>query len=190
MVDMKKCSECGKDIPEKDSVYKDEETGNIFCGVCYIKHVEKDIESPEEEIPDIEPEKKQNWKFIVFLSLGIILIIAEILLLSGARDGTLPAGLPEKKAEEQESGINAARIFFVHELVMNYKAKYGEFPITLSLLTPEFVTPEIKDDNMVYKTVKNLGFVLYHKNSGGEAVEPILSAKGKIEPLKLKKILQ
>jgi hypothetical protein len=187
---MKECSECGKDIPERDSVYRDEKTGEIFCGVCYIKHVEKDIKSIEEEIPEIEPVKKQNWKFIVFLSLGIILIIAEILLLSGTRGGTGPARLPEKKAEEQESGINAARIFFIHELLMNYKAKNGEFPITLSLLTPDFVTPEIKDENIVYEKVENSGFILYGKNPEGEAEEPILSAKGKIEPSRLETILK
>ena len=187
---MKKCSECGKDIPEKDSVYKDEKTGEIFCGVCYIKHVEKDIGSPEEEIPEIEPAKKQNWKFIVFLSLGIILIIAEILFLSGTKGGTGPVQLPPKKAEEQESGINASRIFFIHELLMNYKAKNGEFPATLSLLTPDFITPEIKDENIVYETVENLGFILYGKNTEGEAEEPILSEKGKIEPSRLEAILK
>ena len=187
---MKKCSECGKNIPEKDSVYKDEKTGEIFCGVCYIKHVEKDIESPEEEIPDIEPAKKQNWKFTVFFFAGIILIIAEILLLFGTKGGSVPARLPEKKAAEKESGINAARIFFIHELLMNYKAKNGEFPVALSLLSPDFVSTEIQDENIVYETVENLGFILYGKNPEGEALEPILSAKGKIEPSKLKNILQ
>jgi len=186
---MKKCSECGKDIPEKDSVYKDDKTGEIFCGICYIKHVEKDIGSPE-EIPEIEPSKKQNWKFIVFLFLGIILIIAEILFLSETKGGTGPVQLPPKKTEEKESGINAARIFFIHELLMNYNAKNGEFPITLSLLTPDFVTPEIKNENIVYEKVADLGFILYAKNPENEAEEPILSAKGKIEPSKLETILK
>ncbi|MEJ2354648.1 MAG: hypothetical protein P8Y62_01900, partial [candidate division WOR-3 bacterium] len=81
-------------------------------------------------------------------------------------------------------------IFFIHELLMNYKAKNGEFPITLSLLTPDFVTPEIKDENIVYEKVENSGFILYGKNPEGEAEEPILSAKGKIEPSRLETILK
>jgi hypothetical protein len=184
---MKECSECGKNIPKKDSVYKDEKTGEIFCSVCYIKHVEEDIGSPE-EVLDIKPVKKQNSKFVIFLLFGIILIIAEILMLSEAKGGVGPARLPEEKEERQEAGINATRIFFIHELLMNYQTKYDEFPADLSVLTPEFVDPEIKDENIVYEIVENLGFVLYNKNSRGETTEPVLSAKGKIEISRLKTI--
>jgi hypothetical protein len=184
---MAKCSECGKIIPKKDSVYKDEKTGDIFCGVCYIKHIEKDIGSSE-EVLDIKPVKKQSSKFVIFLLFGIILIIVEILMLSETGGGVVPARLPEKKEGVREAGIDATRIFFIHELLTNYKAKYGEFPVVLSLLTPEFVSPEIKDENIVYELAENLGFVLYNKNSKGEATEPILSAKGKIEISRLKTV--
>lgn len=185
---MSKCSECGKTIKKKDSVYKDEESGEIFCGVCYIKHLEKDIEPPEEDFPDVEPVKTQSRKFLIILILGIMLIIAEILMLSDTGAGRGPVSIPEKKEGAQEAGSMATRIFFIKELLMNYKAKHGEFPVALSLLTPEFIDSEINDVSIVYELEENLGFVLYSKDSNGKAVGPVLSAKGEIELTKLKTI--
>jgi hypothetical protein len=185
---MSKCSECGKTIKGKDSVYKDEGTGEVFCGVCYIKHLEEDIGSPEEDILDIEPVKTQSRKFMIILILGIILIIAEILMLSETSGGRGPAHIPEKKEGAEEAGSIATRTLFIRELLMNYKAKHGEYPVALSLLTPEFIEPEINDANIVYELEGNFGFVLYSKDSEGEVLEPILSSKGKIELSELKTI--
>jgi hypothetical protein len=185
---MAKCSECGKSIKVKDSVYKDEETNEVFCGVCYIKHLEESIGNPEEEVLDIEPVKTGSRKFIIVLILGIILIIAEILILSDTSGGKGPVRIPEKKEGAQEAGSIATRIFFIKELLINYDVKYGKFPITLSLLTPEFIEPEIEDENIFYELEENYGFVLYYKDSNGRAVNPVLSAKGEIELSKLKTI--
>ena len=184
---MFKCSDCGKTIKEKNSRYKDEETGKIFCGVCYIKHLEEGIEN-EEEVLNIEPVKKKNQKYAVFLILGIILIIAEILMFSGKGGGRLPPGMPKKKEGAEKSGSIATRMFFIKELLMNYKVKHGDFPISLSLLTPEFVEPEIEDGNIFYELEETYGFVLYAKDKKGKALLPVLSAKGEIELSKLKTI--
>ena len=81
-------------------------------------------------------------------------------------------------------------MFFIHELLLNYRAKHGEFPASLSLLTPEFVKQEIENENIVYETVEDSDFILYSKNSKGEAAEPVLSAKGSIEISKLKTMKQ
>jgi hypothetical protein len=188
IVDMVICSECGKTIEGKDSVYKDEETGKIFCGVCYIKHLEEGIEDIEEEVLDVEPFKQGNRKFVIVLILGIILIITEVLILSYTGGGRRPARIPEKKEGAEETGSIAARIFFIKELLMNYKVKHGDFPIALSLLTPEFVESEIEDDNIFYELEESYGFVLYGKDSKGKAAPPVLSAKGEIELSKLKTI--
>lgn len=185
---MSKCSKCGKTIDKNDSVYKDEETGKIFCGVCYIQHLEEDIDDSGSEIAIPEPEKKQNRNFIIALAGGIILIIAEILILSDTRGGTGPVSLPERQEGIQEKGSIATRVFFIKEILMNYKAKNGEFPITLSLLTPEFVEPEITDKSIKYELVEDLGFVLYSKDNDDKALEPILSAKGQLKPSELKTI--
>lgn len=185
---MSECSNCGKTIDKNDSVYKDEESGKIFCGVCYIQHLEEDIDDSEPEIAVPEPEKKQSRNFIIALAGGIILIIAEILILSDARGGSGSASLPEKQVGIQEKGSVATRLFFINELLMNYKAKNGEYPITLSLLTPEFVEPEIKDESIKYELVEDVGFVLYSKDNDDRALEPILSAKGQIKPSELETI--
>ena len=185
---MPKCSDCGKTIDKKDSVYKDEENGKIFCGICYIKHLEEDIDDIVPEIISPEPEKKQNKNFIIALAGGIILIIAEILILSDARGGSGPASLPEKKEGIEETGSIATRVFFIKELLLNYKKKNGEFPIALSLLTPEFIEPEIRDENIIYELAENLGFVLYSKDTKNKILEPILSAEGQIEPSELEAI--
>ena len=185
---MSKCSECGKTIEKRDSVYKDEETDEVFCGVCYIKHLEEDIGNPEEEVLDIEPVKRQSRKFIIFLILGLLLIITEILILSDTGGGKGPVRIPEKKEGAQEAGSIATRMFFIKELLMNYDAKHGKFPIALSLLTPEFIEPEIEDENIFYELEENYGFVLYGKDSRGRAMKPVLSAKGEIELSKLKTI--
>jgi len=185
---MSRCSECGKTIEGKDSVYKDEETGEVFCGVCYIKHLEEDIGNPEEEVVDIKPVKTQSRKFIIALIFGIMLIITEILILSDTSGGRGPVRVPEEKEGAQEAGSIATRIFFIKELLMNYKVKHGEFPVALSLLTPEFIEPEIKDVNIVYELEENFGFVLYSKDSEGEVMEPILSSKGQIELSELETI--
>ena len=95
------------------------------------------------------------------------MIIAEILILSDTGGGRGPASIPEKKEGAEESGSVATRNFFIKELLMNYNVKYGEFPITLSLLTPEFIEPEIEDVNIFYELVENYGFVLYGKDSKG-----------------------
>jgi len=188
IIDMTKCSECGKTIKSKDSIYKDEETDEVFCGVCYIKHLEEAIDDTEPEVFNTEPVKTQNRKYIIALGFGIILIIAEILILSDTRGGSGPARMPEKKEGVQEARTIATRIFFIKELLMNYKVKYGKFPIALSLLTPEFVEPEITDENIIYDTRKDLGFILFSKNSKGKTMEPVLSAKGVIELSRLKTI--
>ncbi len=185
---MPKCSECGKTIEKKDSVYKDEETGKVFCGICYIKHLEEDIDDTGPEIISPEPEKKQNKNFIIALAGGIILIIIEILILSDARGGTGPASLPEKKEGVQETGSIATRVFFIKELLLNYKKENGEFPIALSLLTPEFIESEITDESITYELVENLGFILYSKDPKGKVMEPILSAEGQIKPSELEAI--
>jgi hypothetical protein len=185
---MSKCRECGKSIKEKDSFYKDGETGEIFCGVCYIKHLEKGIENTEEEVLEIKPVKKGSRKFAMVLILGIILIIAEMLILSDTGGGKHPARIPERKEGVREAGSIAARIFFIKELLINYKAKHGDFPVTLSLLTPEFVEPEIEDENIFYELKENYGFVLYGKDSKGRVVPPVLSAEGEVELSKLKAI--
>lgn len=186
---MSKCSDCGKTIEKSDSVYKDDETGDIFCGVCYIRHLEEDIDDAEPEILSLETEKKKSKNFITALAGGIILIIAEILILSDARGGSGPARLPEKQEGVQESGSVATRVFFIKELLMNYKVKNGEYPIALSLLTPEFVEPEIKDESIMYELVENLGFVLYSKDNKDRILEPILSARGQVKPSELEDIL-
>jgi len=185
---MSKCSDCGKTIDKKDSVYRDEETGKIFCGICYIQHLDEDIDDTEPEIISPEPEKKQNKNFIIALAGGIILIIVEILILSDARGGTGPASLPEKKEGIEETGSIATRVFFIKELLLNYKKENGEFPIALSLLTPEFIEPEIRDENIIYELVEDLGFILFSKDSEGKFMDPILSAKGQIEPSELETI--
>jgi len=185
---MSKCSDCGKTIDKKDSVYRDEENGKIFCGICYIQHLDEDIDDTEPEIISPEPEKKQNKNFIIALAGGIILIIAEILILSDARGGTGPASLPEKQEGIEETGSIATRVFFIKELLLNYKKKNGEFPIALSLLTPEFIELEITDESITYELVENLGFILYSKDAEGKVMEPILSAKGQIEPSELETI--
>jgi len=185
---MPKCSECGKKIKEGNSVYRDKEIGETFCGICYIKHLEEGIGNTEEEVLDIEPVKKGNRKFVIVLILGIIVIITEILMLSDTGGGRRPASIPEKKEGAEEAGSIATRIFFVKELLMNYKARHGDFPVALSLLTPEFVEPEIEDENIFYELEGNYGFVLYGKDSKGRAVNPVLSAKGEIELSKLKTI--
>jgi transcription initiation factor TFIIIB Brf1 subunit/transcription initiation factor TFIIB len=185
---MSECSKCGKTIDKNDSVYKDEETGKLFCGICYIQYLEKDIDDAEPEFVISEPEKKQNRNFIIALGGGIILIIAEILILSDARAGSGPASLPEKQDGIQEKGSIATRVFFIKELLMNYKAKKGEFPMALSLLTPEFVEPEITDESIKYELVEDLGFVLYSKDNDDRALEPILSAKGQLRPSELETI--
>jgi hypothetical protein len=185
---MSKCSKCGKNIDKNDSVYKDEETGDFFCGVCYIQHLDKDIDDSGPEIVIPEPEQKRNKNFIIALAGGIMLIIAEILILSDTRGGTGPARLPEKQEGIQETGSIATRVFFIKELLLNYKKEKGEFPISLSLLTPEFVEPEITDESITYELEEDLGFVLYSKNSEGKFLEPILSARGRIEPSELRKV--
>jgi hypothetical protein len=186
IISMPICSSCGKTVGNKDSVYKDEETDDVFCGICYIKHLEEGIEDTENEVLDLEPVKKRSQKFVIFLMLGIILIIAEILILSDTGGGKGPARVPERKEGAQESGSIATRIFFIKELLMNYEVKHGDFPITLSLLTPEFVEPEIEDENIFYELEESYGFVLYSKDSKGRAINPVLSAKGEIELSKLK----
>ena len=188
IIGMPICSSCGKTIKSKDSVYKDEETDEVFCGICYIKHLEEGIENTEDEVLDIEPVKTRSRKFIIFLILGLILIIAEILILSDTGGGRGPARVPERKEGAQESGSTATRIFFIKELLMNYEVKHGDFPITLSLLTPEFVEPEIEDESIFYELEEDYGFVLYSKDSKGGATNPVLSAKGEIELSKLKTI--
>ena len=185
---MPKCSECGKKIKEGNSVYRDKEIGETFCGICYIKHLEEGIGNTEEEVLDIEPVKKGSRKFLIVIILGIILIIAEILILSDTGGGRSPAVLPQKKEGAEESGSIVTRIFFIKELLMNYKVKHGDFPVALSLLTPEFVEPEIEDENIFYKLEENYGFVLYGKDPKGKAMNPVLSAKGEIELSKLKAI--
>ena len=187
---MSKCSECGKTIKGKESVYKDEETGEVFCGICYIKHLEKDIGIPEEDVADVEPVKTQSRKFVIVLLLGMILIISEIFILLEPSGGRAPARIPEKKEGAEEAGSIVTRIFFIRELLMNYKAKHKEYPFSLSLLTPEFIEPEIDDANIVYELEENLGFVLYSRDSEGEVLEPILSSKGKIELSELKTMFQ
>jgi hypothetical protein len=182
------CSSCGKTIEKKDSVYKDEETDEVFCGICYIKHLEGDIGDADEEVLDIESAEKGSRKLVIFLILGIVLIIAEILLLSGAGGGRYPASIPEKKEGIQESGSIATRMFFIKELLMNYKVKYGNFPVALSLLTPEFVEPEIEDESMFYELEEVYGFILYSMDAKGRAMGPVLSAEGEIELSKLKTI--
>lgn len=188
IIGMPICSSCGKTIEKKNSVYKDEETDEVFCGICYIKHLEEGIENTGDEVLDIEPVKARSRKFVIFLILGIILIIAEILILSDTGGGRGPASIPEKKEGAQESGSIATRIFFIKELLMNYKVKHGDFPIALSLLTPEFVEPEIEDENIFYELEESYGFVLYSKDKKGKAVPPVLSAQGEIELSKLKTI--
>jgi hypothetical protein len=185
---MAECGKCGKTIEKRDAVYKDEETGEVFCGVCYIKHLEEDIGETEPEILSLEPEKKQNKNFIIALAGGIILIIIEIFILSDTIGGAGAASLPERRDGVQESGSIATRVFFIKELLLNYKKEKGKFPIALSLLTPEFVEPEIADESIKYELVENLGFVLYSKDSEGKLLEPILSAKGQIKPSELEKI--
>ncbi len=185
---MSKCSECGKTIAKRDSVYKDEETDEVYCGVCYIKHLEEDIESTGEEVLDVEPVKKQSRKFTIILILGIILIISEILILSDTSGGKAPARMPEKKEGVEETASIVTRIFFIHELLMTYKEKYDEFPEALSQLSPEFVAPEIKDESIVYEKIQDSGFILYRKDSEGRAMHPVLSAKGEIALSELKKL--
>jgi len=109
-------------------------------------------------------------------------------MLSETSGGRGPARIPEKKEGAEEAGSIATRILFVRELLMNYKAKHGEYPVALSLLTPEFIEPEINDANIVYELEGNFGFVLYSKDSEGEVLEPILSSKGKIKLSELKTI--
>jgi predicted nucleic acid-binding Zn ribbon protein len=185
---MAKCSECGKTIDKNDSVYKDEETGENFCGVCYIKHLEEDIGDTEPEIISPEPERKQNKNFIIAFTGGIILIIIEILILSDTRGGTGPVSLPKKQEGIQETGSIATRVFFIKELLLNYKKENGKFPIALSLLTPEFIESEITDESITYELVENLGFILYSKDPKGKVMEPILSAEGQIKPSELEAI--
>ena len=126
---MSKCKNCGKTIDKNDSVYKDDKTGDIFCGVCYIKHLEEDIDETEPEILSLETENKKSKNFIAALAGGIILIIIEILILSDARGGSGPARLPEKREGVQERGSIATRVFTIKELLMNYNAKNGEYAI-------------------------------------------------------------
>lgn len=185
---MPKCKDCGKNIKSKDSLYKDEKSGEILCGICHIKRLEEDLNDTDKEELDIEPAKTKNKKFIITLLLGIILIITEILILSDTSGGKAPARMPEKKGGVEETGSIVTRIFFIHELLMTYKARYGEFPEALSLLSPEFVDPEIKDESIVYEKIQDAGFILYSKDSEGRAMRPVLSAKGEIAISELKKL--
>jgi hypothetical protein len=184
---MPKCKDCGKNIKSKDSLYKDEESGEILCGICHIKRLEEDLNGTDKEELDIEPAERKSNKFIITLVLGIILIITEILILSDTSAGKTPARMPEKKEGVEETGSTVTRIFFVHELLMTYKEKYGEFPEALSLLSPEFVNPEIKDESIAYEKKQDSGFILYSKDSKGSAMRPVLSDKGEVDLSELKK---
>jgi hypothetical protein len=186
---MPKCKICGKNIKSKDSLYKDEKSGEILCGICHIKRLEEDLNSPDtEELESVESTKTKNKKFMITLVLGIILITAEILILSDTSGGKAPARMPEKRVGVEQTGSIVTRIFFIHELLMSYKAKYDEFPEALSQLSPEFIAPEIKDESIVYKKIPDLGFILYSKDSEGRAIQPVLSAKGEIAISELKKL--
>jgi hypothetical protein len=185
---MSKCKDCGKNIKSKDSLYKDDESGDILCRICHIKRLEEDLNGKDTEESAGEPPKKKNKKFVITLVLGIILIIAEILILSDTSGGKAPARMPEKKEGVEKTGSIATRIFFINELIMTYKEKYGEFPEALSLLSPEFVEPEINDESIVYEKTKDSGFILYSKDPKGRAMRPVLSAKGEIDPSELKKL--
>lgn len=185
---MFKCKDCGKNIKSKDSLYKDEKTGEILCGICHIKRLEEDLNSSDTEELNIEPTKTKNKKFMITLVLGIILITAEILILSDASGGKAPARMPEKKEGVEKTGSIVTRISFINELLMTYKVKYGEFPEALSQLSPEFVEPEIEDESIVYEKIQDSGFILYSKDSEGRAMHPVLSAKGEIDLSELKKL--
>jgi hypothetical protein len=185
---MFKCKDCGKDIKSKDSLYKEEESGEILCGICHIKRLEKNLNDTDTEELDIEPTKTKNKKFLITLVLGLILITAEILILSNTSGGKAPARIPERKDGAEETGSIATRIFFISELLVTYKAKYGEFPEALSLLSPEFVDTEIKDESIVYEKKPDSGFILYSKDTKGHAMRPVLSAKGEISLSDLKKL--
>jgi hypothetical protein len=185
---MPKCKNCGKNIKSKDSLYKDEKSGEILCGICHIQRLEEDINSSDTEKLEREPTRTKSKKFMITLVLGIILITAEILILSDTSGGKAPARMPEKRAGVEKTGSIVTRIFFLHELLMTYKAKYDEFPEALSQLSPEFIDTEIKDESIVYEKIPDSGFILYNKDSEGRATQPVLSAKGEIAISELKKL--
>jgi hypothetical protein len=92
---MPKCKNCGKNIKSKDALYKDEKSGEILCGICHIQRLEEDINSSDTEKLEREPTRTKSKKFMITLVLGIILITAEILILSDTSGGKAPDEFPE-----------------------------------------------------------------------------------------------
>jgi DNA-directed RNA polymerase subunit RPC12/RpoP len=186
LLKMYKCYNCGKIIESKESVYK--EKGKILCNICHIKLLEESIDSKEPEVAEVTPPRAKNLKFMITLIFGVILIISEILLLSGKSGGKEPPGIPEKKEGSEKTGSIVTRMFFINELLITYKVKYGDFPETLSQLSPEFIEPEIKDESIVYEKKQDIGFILYTRDSEGRAIPPVLSGRGEIALAELKNL--